>query len=76
MSKIPLLDLEFDFVIFIKSNSIFNNISKFSTFGIYQDFVPPLQIYHLGLKLRKFSDVISNFQFSVFAGMIASGFSQ
>ena len=35
--KIPLTDLEFVFVIFIKSNSILNNISKFSTFGIHQD---------------------------------------
>ena len=48
----PTPVLEFVFVIFIKSNSILNNISKFSTFDLNQDFVPPWQIDHLGLQMK------------------------
>ena len=47
------MDLEFVFVIFIKSNSILNNISKFSTFGIHQDFVCLWQIEHLGPQIKR-----------------------
>ena len=47
------MDVEFVFVIFIKSNSILNNILKFSTFGIHQNFVCRRQIEHLGPQIKK-----------------------
>ena len=45
----PTPVLEFVFV-----NSILNDISKFSTYGIYQDFVPSGQIKDLVPRIKKF----------------------
>ena len=68
------------FLIFIKSNCILNNISKFSTFGIHQDFVPPWQIGNLGLQLKKnFPTLFQNFDsmfLLVWWHMFAGRFSQ